>query len=41
MRLAAEKGSDGRLIARPLNAPPPAKYTNGTSAEEPQLAASR
>ncbi|MFL6539532.1 MAG: hypothetical protein ACJ8HU_02110, partial [Chthoniobacterales bacterium] len=40
MRLASEKGSDGQLIERPLNAPSKPKFTGGDSDEERQLALS-
>ncbi|HEX8280961.1 MAG TPA: hypothetical protein VF551_06270, partial [Chthoniobacterales bacterium] len=41
MRLAAEKGADGKLIERPLNAAKPPAYSNGSSDEERQLALPR
>src|SRR3712207_5525918 len=41
MRLASEKGADGRLIERPLNAPKQPAFANGSSEEERQLALSR
>jgi chromosome segregation protein len=41
MRLAAEKGSDGQLIERPLNAPSKQKFENGESEDEPELAIGR
>jgi chromosome segregation protein len=41
MRLASEKGADGKLIERPLNAPAQPKFTNGASEEERELAIGR
>src|SRR5215217_7406098 len=41
MRLSAEKGSDGRLIVRPLDASSQSAFTNGNSEEDRELAFGR
>ncbi|MDQ6860368.1 MAG: chromosome segregation protein SMC [Verrucomicrobiota bacterium] len=41
MRLASEKGADGQLIQRPLNAPTTPKFANAAADEERELAIGR